>query len=121
MHVSSKADAPTLSRGDGLVSTILQGTRDDPDTDLTVTWVEIEPGAEQVIHSHEPEQVYVLIAGEGVMTVAEERRAVEAGDLIHVPPNAEHGIENTGSEPLEYVSAATPAFPESEVEAFYDQ
>jgi len=120
MRVSSTEDAPTLSRGDGLDSTILHGTHENPDTDLTVTWVEVDPGAEQVIHDHDPEQVYVVIAGEGAMTVGEERRAVAAGDLIHVPANTEHGIENTGDGVLEYVSAATPAFPASEVEAFYD-
>jgi hypothetical protein len=38
MHVSSKQDVPALSRGDGLVSTLLHAGGGDPD--LTVTWVE---------------------------------------------------------------------------------
>ena len=109
-----------MSRGDGLLSTLLHGEHADGDTDLTVTWVEVDPGASQVLHSHAPEQVYVVVAGEGVMSVADERRAVEAGDLIHVPSHTEHGIENTGEETLEYVSAATPAFPAAEVREFYD-
>jgi mannose-6-phosphate isomerase-like protein (cupin superfamily) len=120
MDVSNKAEAPSLSRGDGLVSTILHSERDASDTDLTVTWVDVDPGASQVVHSHDPEQVYVVVAGEGVMTLGEETRAVEAGDLIHVPPNTDHGIENTGTETLEYVSAATPAFDSADVEEFYE-
>jgi mannose-6-phosphate isomerase-like protein (cupin superfamily) len=120
MRVSNRADAPALSRDDGLVSHLLHGEGDAADTDLTVTWVEVDPGAEQVLHSHDPEQVYVLVAGEGVMTVGDERREVAAGDLVHIPSDTDHGIENTGDGTLEYVSAATPAFPAAEVERFYE-
>ncbi|PSQ59217.1 MAG: hypothetical protein BRD23_04975 [Halobacteriales archaeon SW_9_67_25] len=95
MQVSSTDTAPALSRGDGLVSRLLHSERDDPETDPTVTRVRVEPGASQVHHSHDPEQVYVIVAGEGEMTVGDER--------------------------LEYVSAATPAFPREEVEAFYEE
>jgi mannose-6-phosphate isomerase-like protein (cupin superfamily) len=121
MHVESTDTAPKLSRGDGLVSRLLHSQRHDPETDLTITRVTVEPGASQIHHSHDPEQVYVLVAGEGEMTVGDERRTVAAGDCVHIPPNTSHGIENTGSEPLEYVSAATPAIPRKDVEEFYDE
>ena len=116
----NREEVPALSRGDGVVSRLLHTQGDAPDTDLTVTWVEVEPGSEQVAHSHLPEQVYVVVAGEGRMRVGNEERDVSAGDVVHIPPNAEHGIENTGDEMLEYVSAATPAFPREQVERFYE-
>ena len=154
MYVSSKDEAPTLSRGDGLLSTILHSERDGAETDLhserdgaetdlhserdgaetdlhserdgaetdlTITWVEVDPGASQMHHSHQPEQVYVIVAGEGRVSVTGEQRNVEAGDLVHIPSNADHAIENTGEHPLEYVSAATPAFPTEDIEEFYEQ
>lgn len=121
MHVSSKKEARVLSRGDGLVSHILHSEHDVPRTDLTVTWVEVEPNAKQVSHSHDPEQVYVIVAGEGVMSVGGEKREVKAGDLIHIPSNTEHDIENTENRILEYISAATPAFPSETVEEFYEE
>lgn len=123
MRVSSRnEDAPSLSRGDGVVSHLLHTDTegDAQDTDLTVTWVDVEPGASQVVHSHEPEQVYVVVAGEGRMRVGDEERELSAGDAVHVPPNTEHGIENTGNDVLEYVSAATPVIPSERVEEFYD-
>ena len=121
MKVSRKNDdAPALSRGDGVVSHLLHSAGDSTETDLTVTWVEVEPGESQVIHSHEPEQVYVVVAGEGRMHVDGEERGVSAGEAVHIPSNAEHGIENTGEEVLEYVSAATPAIPSERIEEFYD-
>lgn len=121
MKSSSKnEDAPALSRGDGVVSHLLHSEGDAADTDLTVTWVDVESGASQAVHSHEPEQVYVVIAGEGLMRVGDEKHEMTAGDAVQIPPKAEHGIENTGERTLEYVSAATPSIPNERVEEFYD-
>lgn len=121
MQVNSKDTASKLSRGDGLVCHVMHSERDVSDTELTATWVEVEPGARQKMHSHEPEQVYIVVRGEAVMTVDGDEQGVGEGDLVHVPPYAEHGIRNTGNGTLEYISAATPAFPMDEVEEFYDE
>jgi len=121
MRVVDKSDAPALTRNDGLVSHILHSQHEVSETELTITWVDVEPGACQVTHEHDPEQVYVILSGTGVMTVGDEQRAVAAGELVHIPATTEHGLENTGDRPLEYVSAATPAFPAAEVDEFYDQ
>ncbi len=78
----------------------------------------IEPGHRQEPHSHAPEQVYVVIAGRGQMQVGEDFTSVKTGDLIYIPPNVTHGIENTSSEKLVYLSASVPAF---DLKALYDQ
>jgi mannose-6-phosphate isomerase-like protein (cupin superfamily) len=76
---------------------------------MTVTWVEVPPGAEQRAHSHEDaEQVYVIVRGHGRMTVAGDVEEVGEGDLIFIPPATQHGILNDGDETLVYVSAASP-------------
>jgi quercetin dioxygenase-like cupin family protein len=49
--------------------------------------------------------------------VGGEERVVTEGDLIRIPPDTIHGIENPADEVLANVSAATPAV---EREAFYD-
>lgn len=117
--MQSKEMALQLSRGDGLVCHVMHSERSVPETELTVTWVDVEEGAHQELHSHEPEQVYLVVRGEAVMTVDGEEQEVTAGDLIHVPPQAEHAVKNTGDGALEYISAATPSFPMDEVEEFY--
>jgi mannose-6-phosphate isomerase-like protein (cupin superfamily) len=76
---------------------------------LTITWVDVPPGAEQRSHSHEEsEQVYVIVRGRGRMQVAGDVEDVEEGDLVFIPPATDHGIVNDGSESLVYVSAASP-------------
>lgn len=121
VDVTSLEEAPTLSRGDGVVSRLLHGAGDGAgDTDLTVTWVTVEPGSAQDRHGHPPEQVYVVVAGEGRMHVDGDERRVVAGDLVHVPSGAEHGVANDGDAPLVYVSAATPAIDPDAVDDFYE-
>jgi len=76
---------------------------------LTVTWVDVPPGAEQRAHSHEDaEQVYVIVRGHGRMQVAGDVEEVSEGDLVFIPPATQHGIVNDGSETLVYVSATSP-------------
>jgi len=109
MFVRSTASAPTRER-DGLVSRVLLQLGDVPRAALTVTWVDVQPGGAQQQHHHEPQQVYVVVGGRGRMTVAEEERDVERGDLVFIPPDVPHSIVNAGDEVLTYVSASSPAF-----------
>jgi len=81
--------------------------------------VEIEPGGEQRIHQHVPEQVYFILAGTGDMSVAGETRTVEPGDCVFVPSGHPHGIRNGGPGVLRYFSAAAPAFAAEELAALW--
>lgn len=116
MYVRNKTEAPFRER-QGLKTQILLQLGDVEATDLCVTWVEVEPFAQQALHRHDPEQVYVIVAGRGRMRIGDETRDVTAGDLIHVPPDVPHGISNPQDTALSYISAATPTF--SQI-AFYD-
>lgn len=116
MFVRSK-DETLQAASDGLVSHILLQEGDVGSDQLLVTWVEVDPGSRQVDHSHEPEQVYVLVNGEGRMRVGDETRRVGEGDLVYIPSNVDHGIENTGEDTLVYISAGTPTM---DVRPFYD-
>lgn len=109
MYVRNIANAEIRSRN-GLVSHFLLGRTDIPDTPLASTWVTVEPGARQILHHHPEIQVYIIVQGGGLMHVGSETQQVRVGDLIYIPSDAMHGIENNTSEPLAYVSAATPAF-----------
>ena len=116
MIVHNKERCPRRERS-GLVSRILLQQGDLPDLRLTTTWVDVAPGLRQRLHNHPSEQVYVITAGRGTMSVGEERQEVAGGDLVYVPPNIIHGIENSSKEVLIYISAATPAMG---AEAAYD-
>jgi quercetin dioxygenase-like cupin family protein len=117
MHLRNKDDAPEHVRG-GLRSRMLIEEGDGWGSRMAVTWVDVAPQAEQHAHRHEPEQVYVIIAGIGRMHVDGEERDVRKGDVVFIPPNVEHGIGNISDTTLSYVSASTPTF---SIRALYDE
>jgi mannose-6-phosphate isomerase-like protein (cupin superfamily) len=101
----------------GLRSHIFLQQGDLPQTNLSITWVDVPPGTGQMLHRHAPEQVYIIIEGTGRMRVGEAEAKVVKGDLIYIPPAVVHAIQNRSSEMLSYISAATPPF---DIAAYYD-
>ncbi len=101
----------------GLVSHILLQAGDTSTDNLAIAWVTVEPGSGQQPHHHSPEQAYVIVGGQGRIKVGSDIANVKAGDLVYVPTNVEHAVENVGTERLIYVSVAAPAL---DIEAMYD-
>jgi mannose-6-phosphate isomerase-like protein (cupin superfamily) len=76
---------------------------------MSVTWLEVPAGVQQTLHSdEEAEQVYVVVRGQGQMTVAGDTGEVAEGDLVLVPPATDHAISNTGERELACVSVQSP-------------
>ena len=110
MDTQTLDQSPQNHRG-GQVSHLLLAPGQFGTENLSVTWVEGEPGSEQAVHSHEGrEQVYVIVQGQGEMRVGDEVEEVGPGTLIYVPPGTGHSIKNIGDERLVYVSSTSPPF-----------
>jgi len=76
---------------------------------LSVTWVECQPGSQQALHAHPAqEQVYVMVQRRSQMLVGGEACEVGRGTLVFVPPATPHAIRTIGGQQLVYVSAASP-------------
>lgn len=54
-------------------------------------------------HSHDNEELYVILKGRGIMTIEDDDRDVEPGDVIINPPGGTHGLRNPGKEDIELV------------------
>ncbi|MDZ7760527.1 MAG: cupin domain-containing protein [Desulfovermiculus sp.] len=109
MHKVNISEVPSRQRN-GLTSYILLQHEDIPGSNLSVTWVNIAKGSSQKPHSHYPEQSYIIIHGQGNIFIGNERTSVEKGDLVYIPSNVIHYIENTGDNSLIYISTATPSY-----------
>ena len=110
MNVTIADESPRNERA-GQVSFLLLSPGQFGSVRMAITLVEGGPGSEQPMHSHpEAEQVYVIVAGNGVMRVDGEEQAVGPGTLVFIPPGANHAIRNVGSTSLTYVSATSPSF-----------
>jgi mannose-6-phosphate isomerase-like protein (cupin superfamily) len=54
------------------------------------------------------EQVYHILAGEGLMEIGDQKRVVRAHDVIFITPGTWHSIANTGLGDLTFIVATTP-------------
>ncbi len=60
-------------------------------------------------HSHKvQEQIYHVLEGEALIDIDGERSLVRRHDVIHLPPGAEHSIQNTGLSDLVFIVVTTP-------------
>lgn len=82
----------------------------------TLAVVYINPGEEIVLHSHQEEELYYIISGEGTVTLGDREVPVGPGTAVYIASNVVHGQRPTGNEPLYMVAVITPPFtPESTV------
>jgi mannose-6-phosphate isomerase-like protein (cupin superfamily) len=71
----------------------------------------VEPGARTALHRHVlTEEIYHITAGEGLMTLGDQRFAVAVGDTVCIAPGTPHCIHNTGAAPLKILCACSPAY-----------
>jgi quercetin dioxygenase-like cupin family protein len=47
-------------------------------------------------HSHFYDEIVYIIDGEGILHLGGEQKVIGPGSAIHLPPLAEHCLENTG-------------------------
>ena len=118
MNIRNRMNAPRYRR-DRIESFLLVSEKTTGSGNLSITLVEMEPGGFQHLHSHEQEQAYYVIEGEGILSVDDEERSVAEGDCIFIPSFARHGLKNTGSTPLTYVSASSPSFTRHECDGLW--
>ena len=78
---------------------------------FSLTKFYVPPHATLPVGSHETEEAYVILEGRGRMTFAQYERDVAAGDFVYLPPWCEHGIENTGIDPLVVLICTSPPNP----------
>jgi mannose-6-phosphate isomerase-like protein (cupin superfamily) len=109
MHITNTTNTRKYKR-DNILSHLLVSETATGAKHLTTSLVEMEIDGRQHVHAHETEQAYFIIEGKGMMQVNDEQREVGKGDSIFIPSNAKHGLINTGSGKLVYLSAGSPPF-----------
>jgi quercetin dioxygenase-like cupin family protein len=78
-----------------------------------------EPGTAVAAHRHETsEELLVLTAGQGEMTLDGKTVTVKAGDAIHIPKQTLHAFKATGGVPVEAVQIYAPKGPEDRFKAW---
>lgn len=55
-----------------------------------ISWATMKAGMHAATHSHPHEQIFWILSGAMEFRIGDEKRLCRAGDLVLVPPNAEH-------------------------------
>jgi mannose-6-phosphate isomerase-like protein (cupin superfamily) len=75
-----------------------------------IGFVTLEPSGGQVPwHNQEQEEVYFILEGSGEACVGEERRILEAGQAMYIPPGVFHQLTNLGGKSLKMIYCYGPA------------
>jgi mannose-6-phosphate isomerase-like protein (cupin superfamily) len=80
------------------------GTRD-----VLLVMNECRPGMDLRPHSHDFDQLALIISGEAIYHVGDDHNEVGPGSVMLVPAGVEHYIEPTGSEPVLNLDVFAPA------------
>ena len=77
---------------------------------VTITRVVVEPGGVNARHRHAAsEQVWVALRGSGILLLANDAIApFSAGDIARFVEGDVHGLQNTGTDPFEYIAVTAP-------------
>lgn len=71
---------------------------------LMVGHITFLPNTEQKKHLHTgDEQILYILSGKGTQWVDGEEYPLSYGQVYHIPPYAEHAVNNLGNEPLEMI------------------
>jgi mannose-6-phosphate isomerase-like protein (cupin superfamily) len=94
-----------LGKYDGFSTSLLIGEINSNSKEISIQITDVEPGKMQYLHSHPQEQCYYIISGVGQMIIDDQTEDVKKGDAVFIPASATHGIKNTGTDTLTYLTA----------------
>ncbi|MDI3480408.1 MAG: hypothetical protein PWQ97_63 [Tepidanaerobacteraceae bacterium] len=60
------------------------------------------------LHSHEQEEVYLILSGKGVICINDEEQNVKRGDYIYISPGFNHVLNNTSNENMIMIFCYAP-------------
>jgi mannose-6-phosphate isomerase-like protein (cupin superfamily) len=72
------------------------------DTPFEGAWCVLRPGDVTDSHSHPEREIFIGMAGRGVLVTTTGRHTVAAGDLLTMSPGLEHHVENDSEQDFSY-------------------
>lgn len=60
---------------------------------LTLAQFKIKAGCTVPVHSHENEQISLILEGKALFTIGGVQREISAGEVVHIPPGVPHEVK----------------------------
>jgi quercetin dioxygenase-like cupin family protein len=65
-------------------------------------------GEKGASHAHTGEETIAILKGKAKVSSMKEQQTLEPGDVVYLPPNETHAMENAGKEELQFLWVYTP-------------
>jgi mannose-6-phosphate isomerase-like protein (cupin superfamily) len=83
----------------------------DHGLDITILFVDAEPGRGPALHRHPYAEVFIIQEGEATFTIDGEQREIGAGDIVVARADQAHSFVNSGTGPLRQIDIhLSPSF-----------
>jgi len=69
---------------------------------LTLSLTELHPTHNTKGHSHDSDEVYIFISGDGEIEIGDTKERCEAGQVFVIPRNSFHKVYNDGTSDLKF-------------------
>ncbi len=111
MDVINRATTTPFITKDGSEIRELLSHRNSSVRQQSLAEATLPPGEATTRHYHpRSEEIYYILAGNGLMEIAGETRQVVPLDAISIPPGEVHQITNTGDAPLVLLCCCAPGY-----------
>ncbi|MGH3023838.1 MAG: cupin domain-containing protein [Gaiellaceae bacterium] len=111
MEVRNREEADPFTTLDGSTIRVLLDARLGGAVEQSLAEATLAPGQATQRHFHaRTEEIYVVLAGRGEMEVDGQRRMVEPGDAVLIPPGARHQIGAAAEGELRFLCCCAPAY-----------
>ena len=104
MSIVRGEDRPVIERGPGLPTLQRLVDRANGSDSVTVLINHFTRGETVPAHTHDVEEVLLVMAGECTVTVDGRQETASAGDAVIVQPQANHSISHHSDEPCTVVA-----------------
>ena len=91
----------------GATRHVLIGPRDGA-ANFSLRYFEIAPGGHSSPDCHAHDHGVFILHGRARVKLGSEIVEASEGDVLYIPPNEEHQLENTGSSPLGFLCVVPP-------------
>jgi mannose-6-phosphate isomerase-like protein (cupin superfamily) len=109
MEVIQRNDVEAFVAPDGAIIRELAASRNSSARNQSLAEAIVAPGEAITEHYHlRTEELYYILAGEGIMTIEGEQRTVGPGDTVVIPPRTRHKIANAADAPLVLLACCAP-------------
>ena len=102
--IVERLTAPSLASRE-ISRSIVTPSTSFPDAPVNCRVLHLAPGAQTAPHNHHDSEIWIVVAGNGSVSVDGEQHPLNAGDLVRLRPLSTHTVANSSeTAPLTFVS-----------------